>query len=224
LVVGVSHTHSAPYLSAELQELLRPHGLRIMDDAYADDVLANVAAAAAEAAERTVPVTVQVGRAPRRTRGLESPPATAGWPGGPSLWPTACLDACATRGVDRPECRHDPPGGTEARRPWRPSSATPVIRPPPAATTTATSPPTSWGPGESASSKLKRRPACFCRAVPGTSGPENGSAAAAERTRWPWAAGSLAVPSRSGGLGRDRARRPRGSRRAGSRSTWSAYP
>jgi neutral/alkaline ceramidase-like enzyme len=64
VVVVASHTHSAPYLSAELQELLRPHGLRIMDDAYADDVVAKVGSAAAEAAEQTVPVTVQVGRAP----------------------------------------------------------------------------------------------------------------------------------------------------------------
>jgi neutral ceramidase len=63
VVVVASHTHSAPYLSAELQELLRPHGLQIMDDAYADDVVASVAAAAAQAAGRVVPVTVQVGRA-----------------------------------------------------------------------------------------------------------------------------------------------------------------
>ena len=62
VIVVASHTHSAPYLSAELQELLRPHGLQIMDDAYADDVVAKVASAAAEAADRTVPVTVQVGR------------------------------------------------------------------------------------------------------------------------------------------------------------------
>jgi neutral ceramidase len=63
VVVVASHTHSAPYLSAELQDLLRPYGLRIMDEAYADDVIANVASAAAEAAERTVAVTVRFGRA-----------------------------------------------------------------------------------------------------------------------------------------------------------------
>lgn len=62
VAVVASHTHSAPYLSSELQELLRPHGLRVMDDDYADGVVANVAAAAAEAAARTVPVTVHVGR------------------------------------------------------------------------------------------------------------------------------------------------------------------
>lgn len=64
VVVVASHTHSAPYLSAELQDLLRPYGLRLMDEAYADDVVANVAAAAAEAAGRTVLVRVRVGRAP----------------------------------------------------------------------------------------------------------------------------------------------------------------
>lgn len=62
VVLNVSHSHSAPYLSAELQTLLRPHGLRLMDDAYADDVTAAVAAAVTEAADRTVPVSVGVGR------------------------------------------------------------------------------------------------------------------------------------------------------------------
>ncbi len=62
VVLVSSHTHSGPYLSADLQELLRPHGLRVMDDAYADDVAAKVAQAAAEAADRMVPVAVEVGR------------------------------------------------------------------------------------------------------------------------------------------------------------------
>ena len=35
VVLNVSHSHSAPYVSADLQELLRPFGLRVHDDDYA---------------------------------------------------------------------------------------------------------------------------------------------------------------------------------------------
>ena len=35
VVLNVSHTHSGPYISADLQELLRPYGLRLHDDDYA---------------------------------------------------------------------------------------------------------------------------------------------------------------------------------------------
>ena len=63
VVLNASHTHSAPYLSAELQELLRPHGLRLMDDAYAESVSGAVAEGAAEAASRLTAVDVAVGRA-----------------------------------------------------------------------------------------------------------------------------------------------------------------
>jgi hypothetical protein len=62
VIVNVSHSHSAPYLSDELQELLRPHGARLQDDAYAASVPRLVADAVVEAADRAVPVSVSVGR------------------------------------------------------------------------------------------------------------------------------------------------------------------
>jgi neutral ceramidase len=62
VIVNVSHTHSAPYLSDELQELLRPFGLRLQDDDYARSLPALVAAAVVEAADRAVPVSVAIGR------------------------------------------------------------------------------------------------------------------------------------------------------------------
>jgi hypothetical protein len=62
VVLNVSHSHSAPYLSADLQELLRPYGLRLHDDAYAASLVVAVADAVAEAADRAVPAEVAVGR------------------------------------------------------------------------------------------------------------------------------------------------------------------
>ena len=62
VIVNVSHSHSAPYLSDELQELLRPFGVRLQDDDYAASVPRLVAEAVGEAATRSVPVSVAVGR------------------------------------------------------------------------------------------------------------------------------------------------------------------
>jgi neutral/alkaline ceramidase-like enzyme len=62
VVLNASHTHSAPYLSRDLQAALGPLGLRVMDDEYADSVAARVAEAAIEAAARLAPVTVAAGR------------------------------------------------------------------------------------------------------------------------------------------------------------------
>jgi neutral/alkaline ceramidase-like enzyme len=62
VVVNVSHTHSAPYLSDELQDLLRPFGLRLQDNDYAASLPGLVADAVVEAADRAVPVSVSVGR------------------------------------------------------------------------------------------------------------------------------------------------------------------
>lgn len=62
VVVNASHTHSAPYLSADLQSILRPHGLRVTDDGYEDEVRAAVVGAVVEAADRAVDVTVRSGR------------------------------------------------------------------------------------------------------------------------------------------------------------------
>jgi hypothetical protein len=61
VVLNVSHSHSAPYISADLQELLRPFGLRLHDDAYAARLQAAVVEAVAEAADRAVPVRVAAG-------------------------------------------------------------------------------------------------------------------------------------------------------------------
>lgn len=62
VALNVSHSHSAPYISADLQDLLRPFGLRVHDDAYAASLQAAVVDAVVEAANRAVPATVAVGR------------------------------------------------------------------------------------------------------------------------------------------------------------------
>lgn len=62
VILNASHSHSAPYLSDELQDLLRPLGLRLQDDAYAASIPELVAEAVVEAADRAVPVAVTVGR------------------------------------------------------------------------------------------------------------------------------------------------------------------
>jgi neutral ceramidase len=62
VVLNASHTHSGPYLSDELQEVLRPYGLRVMDDDYARAVGEAVEAAAVEAAGRLTPIAIEVGR------------------------------------------------------------------------------------------------------------------------------------------------------------------
>jgi neutral ceramidase len=62
VVVNVSHSHSAPYLSDELQGLLRPLGLRLQDDDYAASLPRLVAEAVIEAADRAVPVSASFGR------------------------------------------------------------------------------------------------------------------------------------------------------------------
>jgi len=62
VVLNVSHSHSAPYISADLQELLRPFGLRVHDDDHAAWLEQAVVEAVAEAADRAVPVRVAVGR------------------------------------------------------------------------------------------------------------------------------------------------------------------
>ena len=62
VVLNVSHSHSAPYISADLQELLRPYGLRLHDDDYAAALETAVVEAVEEAADRAVPARVSVGR------------------------------------------------------------------------------------------------------------------------------------------------------------------
>ena len=62
VIVNASHTHSAPYVSEELQALLRPHGLRIMADTFADELVGAIDAAAVEAAGRAQPVTARFAR------------------------------------------------------------------------------------------------------------------------------------------------------------------
>jgi hypothetical protein len=62
VIVNVSHSHSAPYLSDDLQEMLRPFGLRLQDDAYAASIPRLVAEAVVEAADRAAPAVASVGR------------------------------------------------------------------------------------------------------------------------------------------------------------------
>ena len=62
VVLNVSHSHSAPYISADLQELLSPYGLRLHDDDYAASLEAAVADAVAEAADAATEARVSVGR------------------------------------------------------------------------------------------------------------------------------------------------------------------
>lgn len=62
VVLNVSHSHSAPYISADLQELLRPYDLRLHDDDYATALETAVAEAVDEAANRAVPARVGIGR------------------------------------------------------------------------------------------------------------------------------------------------------------------
>ncbi len=62
VVLNVSHSHSAPYISSDLQELLRPYGLRLHDDDYAASLETAVAEAVAEATDVASPARVAVGR------------------------------------------------------------------------------------------------------------------------------------------------------------------
>jgi hypothetical protein len=57
-----SHTHSAPYLSTELQQLLDPYGLIAVDYNYVDKVCEALTEAMREAAERAEPATLSLGR------------------------------------------------------------------------------------------------------------------------------------------------------------------
>jgi hypothetical protein len=62
VVLNVSHSHSAPYISADLQELMRPFGLRVHDDDYAVALQQAVVEAVGEAADRAEPARAAVGR------------------------------------------------------------------------------------------------------------------------------------------------------------------
>jgi hypothetical protein len=62
VILNVSHSHSAPYISGDLQELLRPYGLRLHDDDYAASLETAVAEAVAQAADTATPARVMVGR------------------------------------------------------------------------------------------------------------------------------------------------------------------
>jgi neutral ceramidase len=61
--INASHTHSGPYLSTDLQQLLDPYGLCAVDVNYLKLVQATVAKLAAEAMEHAVPVSAWVGSA-----------------------------------------------------------------------------------------------------------------------------------------------------------------
>lgn len=57
-----SHTHSSPYLSTELQQLLDPYGLTAVDYGYVDQVCKALTEAMRDAAERAEPASLSIGR------------------------------------------------------------------------------------------------------------------------------------------------------------------
>ncbi len=57
-----SHTHSAPYLTTELQQLLDPYGLIAVDYDYVDQVCRALTEAMREASERAEPASLSIGR------------------------------------------------------------------------------------------------------------------------------------------------------------------
>ena len=77
VVLNVSHTHSAPYISTELDHLIRPFGLRNTDDAYVVQLERAVVEAARKAALVPLAVRVGHGRAPVERVGANRRPKRA---------------------------------------------------------------------------------------------------------------------------------------------------
>lgn len=63
IVVNSNHSHNAPWVNLDLQELLAPHGLRQVDTEYFDDTVAEIAKAARQAKEKCRAVTISAGSA-----------------------------------------------------------------------------------------------------------------------------------------------------------------
>jgi hypothetical protein len=63
VVVNANHSHNAPWINLDLEDLLAPHKIRQVDRDYFKDVVAKVAAAARKAKDARRPVTVAAGTA-----------------------------------------------------------------------------------------------------------------------------------------------------------------
>ena len=61
IVVNANHSHNAPWINLDLEDLLAPHGIRQVDKEYFRDVVAKIALGAQQAKERRLPVTISVG-------------------------------------------------------------------------------------------------------------------------------------------------------------------
>lgn len=62
VVLNVSHTHSGSYIDTEANAMVRPYGLKIVDDDYVALVKQQILAAAGEAADRLTPARLRSGR------------------------------------------------------------------------------------------------------------------------------------------------------------------
>ena len=61
VVLNTSHTHSAPVIGTELQEIMDPYGIKVIDLDYVEYLKQQIVAAAKEAAEHPKPARLQVG-------------------------------------------------------------------------------------------------------------------------------------------------------------------
>ena len=62
VILNVSHSHAAPYVTSELHDLVAPYGKEVVTPEYVAGLQAAIVAAAVEAAERAEPAAVSVGR------------------------------------------------------------------------------------------------------------------------------------------------------------------
>lgn len=63
IVVNANHSHNAPWINLDLEDLLAPHGIRQADKKYFEGVVARIAEAARRARDASRPVTLAAGSA-----------------------------------------------------------------------------------------------------------------------------------------------------------------
>jgi neutral ceramidase len=61
VVLNTSHTHSSPVIGTELQEIMDPYGIKVIDLDYVEHLKRQIVAAAKEAAEHPKPACLQAG-------------------------------------------------------------------------------------------------------------------------------------------------------------------
>jgi hypothetical protein len=61
IVVNCNHSHNAPWVNLDLEALLAPHGIRLVDREYFAEAVARIAAAARRARDGKRPVTLSAG-------------------------------------------------------------------------------------------------------------------------------------------------------------------